>query len=307
MSATVSAVSIVIPVKNGIEFIPSLCAALKRLDPAPAEVIAIDSESNDGSAFHVASAGFRVISIRASDFDHGLTRQMGVAAAKSPFVAFLSQDAEPVGSDYLDRLTAPMRNDDAIAGVSARQIARPGADPRTRCDIALSPMGGTIPRVGRGNESSLAESPSARHLRIAFDNVASCVRRDLAMKLPFESTRFGEDIAWGARVIDARYALAFEPAAVVLHSHQRTARALYRRSYLSHRILKRLAGLKTIPDARHWARAAAITAFSDLRLLSAARRFDLFPTVPAQAVCATLGQWWGARDEDQGRAYPAWA
>src|SRR5262249_56899389 len=90
-----------------------------------------------------------------------------------------------------------------------------------------------------------------RYRLSAFDNVASAARRELLLAHPFRATRFGEDVEWGLRMLRAGHGLAYVPEAVVVHSHARSARALYRRSYLGHRLLCRLFGLRTVPHPPH--------------------------------------------------------
>ena len=65
-----------------------------------------------------------------------------------------------------------------------------------------------------------------------------------------------EDIAWARDVLLAGYRLAYVPAATVVHSHDRPAREEFTRTYLLHRRLYELFGLRTIPTLAHLARAA---------------------------------------------------
>jgi GT2 family glycosyltransferase len=194
--------------------------------------------------------------------------------------------------------------------VFARQAPRAGADALTRRDLAGWVACAPQPRAVflPGPEALAALSPLERHRLLAFDDVASAVRRDVLLAHPFEDTRFGEDVEWAQRVLGLGFGIGYVPDAVVVHSHSRSARALFRRNYLGHRVLHRLFGLRTIPDVPHLLRASAGAIASDLATLAreGAAAADWL-AAPAQALAASYGQYRGARDEAEGRPYPDWA
>jgi rhamnosyltransferase len=142
----------------------------------------------------------------------------------------------------------------------------------------------------------------------AFDNVASAVRREHLLAHPFAPSRFGEDLEWGERMLRLGFGLAYVPDAVVVHSHPRRARSLFRRNYLGHRLLCRLFGLRSVPDLPHLVRASLGAIASDLATLASEHASaSLWLAAPFQALAATYGQYRGARDESLGRPYPEWA
>lgn len=303
--------SAVIPVRNGEPYLGELLSSLaeQELDGG-LEVIAVDSGSVDRSREVLDSRGVRVIPIDAASFDHGETRNRGAREARGTFVLFLSQDALPRDRAFVRRLVEALERDDRLAGAFARQLPRPDADPLTRRDLAAWVAAGTEPRTvflseGDGFD---ALAPIERLRLAAFDDVASVVRRDLLLAHPFERTRFGEDLEWGHRMLHLGHGVVYVPEAVVLHSHRRTARGLFRRNYLGHRLLHRLFGLRTVPDVPHLVGAAMGAVASDLLTLA---REGAGPgnwlAAPVQAVAATYGEYRGARDEALSRPYPEWA
>jgi rhamnosyltransferase len=291
--------TVIVPVRNAREYLPALLAAL-RDQTEDCEILVTDTESRDGSREILDRFGVRVIDVAVSEFDHGLTRQRAAELSETPFVAFLSQDALPVGPNYLAQLLEPLRRDSRVAGVSARQTPRPDADPVTRHYVAGGPMGGDAPSVRFKPFGWPALPPAERHQVAAFDNVASAARRDILIRLPFAASLFGEDIAWGLGVLEAGYGLAYAPKAAVIHSHPRSARSLYRRNYLSHHLLFRLFGLRAIPDMAHWLRAAVATATFDARIVWRAGLPRRVPATILESVASTLGQYHGARDSARG-------
>jgi rhamnosyltransferase len=302
--------SVVIPVKDGAAHLPALLAALRAQEiVGDLELVATDSGSTDGSADLLRAAGVRTLPILPAEFDHGATRNLGAREARGRVVVFLSQDAVPADTHFIRRLVGALEAEPRLAGAFARQIARGDADPLTRRDLGGWVAAEATARVVFVPDAAAfdARPPLERYHLAAFDNVASAVRRDLLLEHPFLPTRFGEDVEWGQRMLRRGYGLAYVPEAAVIHSHRRTARALFRRNYLGHRLLLRLFGLRSIPDPPHLVRAAAGAALRDVAdLWREGARLHAFLAAPAQAVAAVYGQYRGARDEAEGRPYPVW-
>lgn len=301
--------TVVIPVLNGAAWLPALLGSLACQD-VPVEVLAIDSASDDDSAALLDRAGARVIPIARAAFDHGETRNRGAREARADYVVFLSQDAVPGEARFVSRLVQRLESDARLAGAFARQVPRPDADPLTRRDLAAwvagSPEGRTVLEPDPARLAALP--PLERHRLTAFDNVASAVRRSLLLAHPFAATRFGEDLEWGARMVAQGYGIAYVPEAVVVHSHRRSARALFRRNYLAHRALRRQFGLSTIPSLPLLLRAVAGSLGQDLSTLArGGASAGQWLSAPAQAVAAAWGQYRGAADESRGAPYPVWA
>ncbi len=92
MSGTEACTSIVIPMLDEAAALPRLVRVLGALDPRPAEIIAVDGGSSDGSVQLAKAAGWSVLSAprgRASQIN------AGVAAARSPLVCVLHADTIP--------------------------------------------------------------------------------------------------------------------------------------------------------------------------------------------------------------------
>jgi rhamnosyltransferase len=301
--------SVVLPIHNGREHLPRLLEALRGQD-VPVEIVAVDSGSSDGSIEILERAGVRLLRIEAATFDHGETRNLGAREAAGDCVVFLSQDAIPAGPGFVARLIAPLEADARLAGAFARQVPRPEADPLTRRDLAAWVAASAEPRtVFVPDAAALASLPPVERFRLSvFDNVASAVRREHLRAHPFAKSRFGEDLEWGERMLRLGFGLAYVPEAVVVHSHVRRARSLFRRNYLGHRLLCRVFGLRNVPDLPHLLRAAAGALVSDLSTLAReGASWSLWWSAPCQALAATYGEYRGARDETLGRPYPEWA
>jgi len=303
--------TVVTLVKDGAVHLPALMASLAGQDlEGGLEVLAVDSGSNDGSVEILEAHGARVIRVPPASFDHGATRNLAASEAGGKSVVFLSQDALPADRRFVRTLVGALEADPRLAGVFARQVPHPEADALTRRDLAAWVAAGKDPRVVflPAPEGLAALTPLERHRLLAFDDVASAVRRDVLLAHPFAPTRFGEDVEWARRVLGKGFGIGYVPDAVVIHSHPRTARGLFRRNYLGHRVLQRLFGLRTIPDVPHLVRACAGALASDLATLAReGAGASAWLAAPVQALAASYGQYRGARDEALGRPYPDWA
>jgi glycosyltransferase involved in cell wall biosynthesis/GT2 family glycosyltransferase len=303
--------TVVILVKDGAPWLPALMNSLKAQDlEGGLEVLVVDSGSSDGSQAIAGASGARVLHVAPESFDHGTTRNLAAREARGAIVLFLSQDALPAGPRFVRALVEALEADPRLAGAFARQVPRDDADPLTRRDLAAWVAAGPEARVVFLPETTALQalSPLERHRLLAFDDVASATRREVLLAHPFAPTRFGEDVEWAQQVLREGFGICYVPSAVVVHSHARTARGLFRRNYLGHRVLQRLFGLRTIPDVPHLVRASAGALASDLSTLAreGAAASDWL-AAPAQAVAASYGQYRGARDEAEGRPYPDWA
>ena len=303
--------TVVVLVKDGARDLPDLAAALASQEiDGGLELLAVDSGSHDRSVEILHERGARVLHVAPAAFDHGLTRNLAAREARSAVVVFLSQDALPADARFVRALVEALEADLRLAGVFARQLPRPEACALTRRDLAGWVAAQPDPRAVflPDPEALSALSPLERHRLLAFDDVASAVRRDVVLAHPFESTRFGEDAEWAQRVLRLGFGIGYVPGARVFHSHARTARGLFRRNYLGHRVLHRLFGLRTIPDVPHLVRASAGAMASDLATLAReGATASSWLAAPLQALAASYGQYRGARDEARGRPYPEWA
>jgi rhamnosyltransferase len=244
--------SIVIPTLNGgAQYREVLDRLLEQEYRPRPEIVIVDSGSTDGSVEASKKAGAKLISIDKRTFQHGRTRNLGIAAAAGDVCALLTQDALPADRHWLERL---VRNysDPRVGGVYTRQFPRPDCDPVMKHQL----LTWAACRGARTLQEPFAPGewdrtpPLARLQRCAFDNVASSVRRRAWEQVPFPERRFGEDVAWGRSALLAGWAIVYEPEAPVIHSHEFRMGYQVKRIYLDHCNLAELFGIQTIPTKR---------------------------------------------------------
>lgn len=181
-----------------------------------AQRLAIDSSSSDGTRALLTAAGFQVQVIEQREFGHGRTRNALVAWASSEFVVFFSQDAQPQGPDFCERLLAPLRQDPQLVAVCARVLPRADDDPLTARSVLAAPEASAQSLVGERAAS-------------AFHNVAAAYRRAALLQHPFADVPFGEDQAWAQAAHARGDKVRLEAQAIVQHSHRYTLRQAYQR------------------------------------------------------------------------------
>jgi rhamnosyltransferase len=300
-------VSIVVPTRNGIASLPALISAIRaQHDPAPRELIVVDSGSTDGTAELAAQAADRLIAVAPSSFNHGTTRNLGVAAAAGPYVVLTVQDARPLSDDWLGRLLAPLRADDRIAGVFARQVPRPDASAVAVGQLAQWAAARTSPRVAAIDPETFAIlSPEERLDRCAFDHVCAAIRRTAWERVPYRATPIAEDLEWSRNVLLAGHRIAYAPDAVVEHSHDRSARYELARTWALHQQLQRLFGLRAVPSALTLAGSIATTLAGHHRVTRTAARPGSaeWRRAMALAVAWPLGQFLGGWTAARGRMH----
>jgi rhamnosyltransferase len=290
-------VSVVLVTRNGIATLPALLDALwQQRTAGPLEIVAVDSGSTDGTRELLASRVTTLLDVAPAAFNHGLTRNLGIERASGDFVVLIVQDALPVSPEWIEHLTRPLILDPQLAGTFARQVARPDASALTRHYLGLWVASGTAGWTSRlpGGATELeALTPMERLRHCAFDNVASCLRRDVWARHPFRETPIAEDLEWAREVLMAGHSIAFVPEAIVVHSHDKSARDEYARTVAVHTRLCALFGLRTIPSGGALARAIA----SSLALHARCewRSPSRWARAAALAVAWPLGQYIGAR------------
>jgi rhamnosyltransferase len=219
-------VSILIPVKDGGEDLAACFAGISRQrGVADPEVVVVDSGSSDGSVDLARDFGAQVIEIAAPEFDHGRTRNLAAEKASGEVLVFISQDAEPLGTSWLETLVSRLDSDAGIAGVYGRQLARHDAVPPE--SYFLDYLYGSTPRV-----QALDGAAGLSMDTTLFSNANGAMRRDVWEQFPFaEDMIMSEDQEWARRVLLAGWRLAYEPAAAVRHSHSYTLGTAFRRFF----------------------------------------------------------------------------
>ena len=300
--------SIVIPTKNGGPlFLRVLAELQQQYIWNSVELIVIDSGSTDGTLAAARNVGAKVFEIPPEDFNHGATRDYGISQANCEIVVLMVQDAVPDESNLLEAILQPF-DDPEVAGVYARQIPQPDADLLTKRNLNNWLTGRTERETRQIKSPDWYEAlpPIEKFFFCNFDNVCSAIRKTTWHKHKFGHVDFGEDIDWAERVLKNRFKIVYNPAAAVIHSHNRPFTYEYKRTYICHRKLYRQFGLHLVPTLKGIFRSWLLSTCQDIIFITThgvtiSQKVNLWITSPALNLLSAYAQYQAAKDEFSGR------
>jgi glycosyltransferase involved in cell wall biosynthesis len=217
-------VSIVIPIYNGGSLMLDVVRqVLRQKINGEYEIILVDSSSSDTSIELLpVDSRVSIYRIPKHTFQHGRTRNLGVALSRSPLVAFLTQDALPVSDSWLANLVRPLDADTRTVAVFGRHV---GHDNHPAClHESLAEHFERLrhePFANKHHDLALYYSPSPHYrqrLHFYSDN-NSCLRKEIWRKYPYPDVDYGEDQLWADKMIQCGYTKVYAHDAIVKHSH----------------------------------------------------------------------------------------
>ena len=170
---------------------------------AETEVVLVDSGSVDRTLEIAQAYGCRIEHIARSEFSFGRSLNRGCAASRGELLVFISGHCVPCGPDWLDRLTAPIRDGDADY-----TYGRQCGGPDTRFSEAQLfskqyPGRSSIPQEG-----------------YFCNNANAALRRDVWEKNLFDEESSGlEDMELAKRIQQRGHGVGYVAEAQVFHHH----------------------------------------------------------------------------------------
>jgi len=203
-----STVSVVIRMKtDALETLHVLDLAQSQ-QPAPLEIIVIDSGSSPEVQAALEKRPIRLFRISPQEYSSAFALNRAIAEARGERIAILSQDALPKDEHCLAHLAAAF-DSLLVAAAYGRQTPHPNDHPLNRKDLEK-----TYPPVSRTQTDDCW-----------MDNACSMIRADLWSLHP------SEDHEWAKWVQSQGLEIRYQADAVVVHSHPRSVRAGWRRSF----------------------------------------------------------------------------
>jgi rhamnosyltransferase len=210
-------VGLVIPTLNAGKRWDQCLKAVLSQALRPNRLLDIDSASDDQTASLAEAAGFEVVRIERSQFNHGGTRQWAVEYLDDcEVVVFLTQDAILAAPDALAELVRCFE-DPSVAVAYGRQLPHIGAT-GIEAHARMFNYGPTTLRkdtaaAGRlGTKVFFCSNSFAAYRRETLIALGG-FRRDLILE---------EDAEYAARAIKAGYANVYCATSLVYHSHDYT-------------------------------------------------------------------------------------
>jgi rhamnosyltransferase len=206
-------VAVVIPTHNGGETFLRVLAGLRSQSLAPQTILVLDSGSVDATIPQALACGARVHKIRAQEFNHGATRELGRQLVKADYYLFMTQDALPAHPDLLENLVKPLIDRQDIGLVYGRQLSGPDASPLEAFNRrfnypAASQLKRKADRVRLGLKTVFCSNACAAYRPEALEAVGG-----------FAPVIMCEDQHVAARMLEAGYSIYYAADASVIHSH----------------------------------------------------------------------------------------
>lgn len=236
--------SVVILTFNGERYLREvLDSVFRQIASFQYEVILIDSGSTDGTLDIVRSYPVKLHEIPNSEFNHGVTRNLGARLARGQFVAYLTQDATPASESWLQYLVDAFKIGPKVAAVYGLHAPRPDCDPITKRDmeeffLMMGPKNQATTRYIEDGEASWEERQRHEGIIGFYSDVNSCLRRSVWEEIPYRALDYAEDQAFGRDILRAGYWKVYEPRAAVIHSHSYPLLEYFRRQFDEYRGLR---------------------------------------------------------------------
>ncbi len=220
-------VQLIVPTLNAGELWPTFIEAVKSQIGLEFKVLVIDSGSSDHTVKLTQEAGWDLIQIQKSEFNHGGTRQLGIDSLdpEIELVIFMTQDAILASTNSLKLLLDSFK-DLQIAGVYGRQLPHHNAT-----WYAASQRRINYP------EQSICKSYEDRpHLGIKtafFSNSFGAYRVNILKSIGGfpPDVPLGEDMYVCAKMLMAGYKIYYCAEARAFHSHNLSMVEEFKRYY----------------------------------------------------------------------------
>jgi rhamnosyltransferase len=186
------------------------------------EVIVIDSSSSDNTLDIAKRYPVRMVKIKAEDFGHSKTRNLGAKLSKGNYLVYLTQDAIPKNNLWLSELINPLKKNKDFAGVFSRQIPKENEEPIEKFFyFSLYP-----------NRSRIWVWEDFTQGDNLFSDVSSAIKKDIFSKYPYNNNLIlAEDNEWAVRILKEGYKIFYNRNSQVIHSHNYNLIKLFKRNF----------------------------------------------------------------------------
>lgn len=267
-------VSIIIPVKNGDPWLEeTIPAILNQRINGYLEIIVLDSGSTDNTKSILSKYPVKAYDIDPTQFNHGLTRNLGANLASGKYIAFTVQDASPVNEYWLQNMLAPFE-DNMVVGVCGSQIVPHQFDKNPiEWYRPISAHNINFYQFPSKNEFEIL-SPELKRQICSWDNVNAVYRKDFLKMVPFQDVSFGEDALWARDALLNGAKIAYTSFGQVYHYHYELPSFTFKRAFTEnyHRYLF----FEVLPTKQ---RSELIMVLSNLKVLIMIKGLSLFRTL----------------------------
>lgn len=209
-------VTIVVLVHNPTEWYVETLSLVRSQSYAGTTVVHVidssDDHTNDRSRELAASADVYE-TLPKEQFGHARTRNRAADSCSTNLIVYLSGDAHPADDDWLSSLLRPILAREADVSYGRQRSPSGSTERETTYSLFYPP------------DPMIKTKESVRDLGIRayhFSDVTSAYRTEVLRRVRFpDELEIFEDAGISKRLLDAGYAIAYEPDACVIHGHDR--------------------------------------------------------------------------------------
>lgn len=185
------------------------------------EVIIIDSSSTDNTLDIAKQYPVKITKIKAEEFGHGKTRNLGAKLSKGKYIVYITHDAVPKNNNWLSELIKPLK-EKKIAGVYSRQVPKENEKAIEKSFyLSLYP---DKDKLWNWNNFTQGDN--------IFSDASSAIKREIWKKYPFnDEILISEDYYWAQKVLKKRYKIIYNSKSEVIHSHSYGLKKLFKRNF----------------------------------------------------------------------------
>lgn len=240
-------VTIVIPTKNAGKILNRvLKMVFSQVTDYEYEVICVDSGSKDETLSIIRKYPCKLYQIKPEEFGHGKTRNFGASKGSGDYIVFITQDAVPATTTWLQNFIDGMKSDPEIVGGFGIHYTYPNCNIIDKRDLYyhFKNFGeeNTIFQLTDENRERYQKEEGYRHFMTFFSDNNSCVRRNIFEKYPYQDVDFAEDQIWAREMIEKGYKKLYCPFAPVYHSHNYKLSTYFMRYFDEYKGLYKLHG-----------------------------------------------------------------
>ncbi len=223
-------VDVIIPTyKPGEKFI-KIMECLARQTCPPNRIIVMNTEQKyfDRLTYGTSFSHYKNVFVRhlaKREFDHGRTRNSGVARSEAEVFIMMTQDAVPADEFLIEELLRGLEPEN-VAVAYGRQLAD-----ETCCEAEKFTRNFNYPEQ---KAVKTKEDLEKLGIKTFFcSNVCAAYKRDIFDSLGgfVKHTIFNEDMIYAAGAVFAGYGIAYQPDARVYHSHNYSNAEQFRRNF----------------------------------------------------------------------------
>jgi rhamnosyltransferase len=217
-------VSILIPSLEAESFLAVLLPKLVEV-LLPSQIFIVDSSSTDRTLNVAKEFGVNTHVIQRQEFNHGKTRNLCLEFCDTEFMVFMTQDALPVKSNFLQFLLQPFE-DQLVAATYARQLPRNNAQPLEQLDRVIK-----YPKHDMIQSQEFIQDLGARSYFLS--NSCAAYRMSVFRELGgfVEDEIMGEDAIFACKIISKGYKIFYASQSEVYHSHNYSLQQLFKRYF----------------------------------------------------------------------------